>query len=108
MSMTQASQVRRPPAAPARGAASRSQSGAVGAGPRTRSATLDTVSETSKIRVLHCNSSGDGWTADSPDLAGWRVTGASYEESRARAEEAVRAQLDRDVEISHHIACSRG
>jgi predicted RNase H-like HicB family nuclease len=64
--------------------------------------------KTARIRVLHCNSAGEGWTADSPDLAGWQVTGASYDESRARAEEAVRAQLDGEVEISHHIACSRG
>ena len=47
--------------------------------------------------MLHCNSAGEGWTADSPDLAGWQVTGASYDESRARAEEAVRAQLDGQV-----------
>jgi hypothetical protein len=66
------------------------------------------VPETTRIRVLHCNSSGDGWTADSPDLAGWQVTGVSYDESRARAEAAVREQLGRDVEIAHHIACSRG
>jgi hypothetical protein len=65
------------------------------------------VPETTKIRVLHCNSSGDGWTADSPDVAGWQVTGASYEESRALAEDSVRARLG-DVEITHHIACSRG
>ena len=64
--------------------------------------------ETTKIRVLHCNSSGDGWTADSPDLPGWQVTGASYDESRTRAEAAVREHLGREVEISHHIACSRG
>jgi predicted RNase H-like HicB family nuclease len=66
------------------------------------------VSETTKIRVLHCNSSGDGWTADSPDLAGWQVTGASYAQSRARAEEAIREHLGGEVEIAHHIACSRG
>jgi hypothetical protein len=66
------------------------------------------VLETPKIRVLHCNSAGEGWTADSPDLAGWQVSGASYDETRARAELAVHAQLDGDVEISHHIACSRG
>jgi len=78
-----------------------------GADPRAPSATLGTVSETPKIRVLHCNSSGEGWTADSPDLAGWQVTGASYDESRALAEDSVRARLG-DVEISHHIACSRG
>jgi hypothetical protein len=66
------------------------------------------------IRVLHCNSAADGWTADSPDLAGWSVVAASFGESRTRAEEAVRAQLaDRgaapaaDVQITHHIACSR-
>jgi predicted RNase H-like HicB family nuclease len=72
-----------------------------------------------KIRVLHCNTSADeGWTADSPDLPGWSVAGASYAETRTRAEEAVRSQLaaarsdgaviaPADVEITHHIACMR-
>jgi predicted RNase H-like HicB family nuclease len=72
-----------------------------------------------KIRVLHCNTSADeGWTADSPDLPGWSVAGASYAETRTRAEEAVRARLadagsgaaviaPADVEITHHIACMR-
>lgn len=67
------------------------------------------------IRVLHCNSHGDGWTADSPDLDGWSVLGASYRETKALAEDAVRARLAGDgdaapdtVEITHHIACSRG
>jgi hypothetical protein len=67
------------------------------------------------IRVLHCNSHGDGWTADSPDLGGWSVLGASYAETKALAEDAVRARLAGDgeaapaaVEITHHIACSRG
>lgn len=63
------------------------------------------------IRVLHCNTSADeGWTADSPDLKGWSVEGASYAETKKRAEEAVRAQLasaPADVEITHHIACVR-
>jgi hypothetical protein len=75
------------------------------------------------IRVLHCNTRGDGWTADSPDLKGWSVTSSSFGESKARAEEAVRSQLagngaDEAVlargggaapapEITHHIACSR-
>ena len=67
-----------------------------------------------KIRVLHCNTHGEGWTADSPDLDGWSVAAASYKESRVLAEEAVRARLDgdgertaADAEITHHIACSR-
>jgi hypothetical protein len=69
-----------------------------------------------KIRVLHCNSDGEGWTADSPDLDGWSVAAASYKETRVLAEEAVRARLDSDgetpaaaddIEITHHIACSR-
>jgi len=66
------------------------------------------------IRVLHCNSHGDGWTADSPDLQGWSVASSSYGESKRLAEEAVRAQLRRDgaatgdePQITHHIACSR-
>jgi predicted RNase H-like HicB family nuclease len=71
------------------------------------------------IRVLHCNTSaGEGWTADSPDLKGWSVAGASYAETRTRAEDAVREQLTAggsdgaviapaDVEITHHIACMR-
>ena len=63
------------------------------------------------IRVLHCNTSADeGWTADSPDLAGWSVAGRSYAETKTRAEDAVRAQLAddaTDVQITHHIACVR-
>ena len=65
------------------------------------------------IRVLHCNTHGEGWTADSPDLDGWSVTSSSYGESKTRAEEAVRARLagngaaPDEPEITHHIACSR-
>ena len=63
------------------------------------------------IRVLHCNTSADdGWTADSPDLKGWSVEGASYAETKTLAEDAVRAQLAADgaeLQITHHIACSR-
>ena len=65
------------------------------------------------IRVLHCNSHDEGWTADSPDLGGWNVTASSFAQSKARAEEAVRAQLAGapaadQTQITHHIACSRG
>ena len=63
------------------------------------------------IRVLHCNSHSDGWTADSPDLAGWSISADSFGESKTLAEEAVRAKLDGDADeaqITHHIACSRG
>jgi hypothetical protein len=63
--------------------------------------------ETQTIRVLHCNSAGDGWTANSPDLDGLQVAGASYDETRTLAEDTVRERLG-DVAISHHIACSRG
>ncbi len=70
--------------------------------------------EVQTIRVLHCNTkSGDGWTADSPDLKGWSVESSSYGESKRRAEEAVRSQLRAggadaaEPEITHHIACSR-
>jgi hypothetical protein len=65
------------------------------------------------IRVLHCNSHGEGWTADSPDLKGWSVTSASFGESKTLAEQAVREQLNGsapsadELTISHHIACSR-
>jgi hypothetical protein len=63
------------------------------------------------IRVLHCNTSADqGWTADSPDLKGWSVEGTSYAQTKRLAEDAVRAQLPEngaDVQITHHIACSR-
>jgi hypothetical protein len=63
--------------------------------------------DTRKIRVLHCNSAGEGWSADSPDLDGLHVTGASYDETRRVAEDEVRERVG-DVEIAHHIACSRG
>jgi hypothetical protein len=65
------------------------------------------------IRVLHCNTRGEGWTADSPDLKGWSVTSSTYGESKTRAEEAVRTQLQSHADaagepaITHHIACSR-
>ena len=62
------------------------------------------------IRVLHCNSHDEGWTADSPDLKGWNTTAASYGESKQRAVAAILAQLgegDGEPKISHHIACSR-
>jgi len=62
------------------------------------------------IRVLHCNSHSDGWTADSPDLKGWSISAGSYGESKRLAEQAVHAQLDGDdgeAQITHHIACSR-
>lgn len=64
------------------------------------------------IRVLHCNSHSDGWTADSPDLQGWSVASFSFGESKAAAEEAVRCKLAADdvegePQITHHIACSR-
>lgn len=60
------------------------------------------------IRVLHCNTSADeGWTADSPDLKGWSVEGASYAETKTLAEEAVREIAPADIEITHHIACMR-
>lgn len=65
------------------------------------------------IRVLHCNTHGDGWTADSPDLKGWSVASGSYGASKTAAEDAVRAKLaeagaaEADVQITHHIACSR-
>lgn len=67
------------------------------------------------IRLLHCNAAGDGWTADSPDLEGWSVAGASFAETKRPAEAAVRSSLSEvgsgpavtDIEITHHIACSR-
>jgi len=62
------------------------------------------------IRVLHCNSHSDGWTADSPDLAGWSISADSYGESKTLAEQAVRTKLADDAgaaQITHHIACSR-
>lgn len=60
------------------------------------------------IRVLHCNTSADeGWTADSPDLKGWSVAGASYAETKTLAEDAVREIAPSGVEITHHIACIR-
>jgi len=64
------------------------------------------------IRVLHCNSHSDGWTADSPDLAGWSISADSFGESKALAEEAVLAKLageaaEAESQITHHITCSR-
>jgi predicted RNase H-like HicB family nuclease len=62
------------------------------------------------IRVLHCNSHDEGWTADSPDLQGWNTTASSYGESKTRAVEAILATLGdgaAEPKISHHIACSR-
>lgn len=62
------------------------------------------------IRVLHCNSHDDGWTADSPDLKGWNTTASSYGESKQLAVAAILTTLGdgaAEPQISHHIACSR-
>jgi len=50
------------------------------------------------IRVIYRESSGHGWSADSPDMPGWRVFGESYEDTRRLAEEGVRFYLDCDAE----------
>lgn len=50
------------------------------------------------IRVIYRESPGHGWSAESPDLPGWRVFGDSYEDARRLADEGVRFALDCDAE----------
>lgn len=54
------------------------------------------------IRVIHHHAAGDGWWAESPDVAGWSASAESFEALRRLAEDGVRFALDRDdVEIQH-------
>jgi predicted RNase H-like HicB family nuclease len=46
------------------------------------------------IRVLYREHPGHGWSADSPDLPGWRVFGASYGDAHQLAKDGVRFVLD--------------
>lgn len=46
------------------------------------------------IRVIYHEHSGHGWSADSPDLSGWRVFGDAYADTHRLAEEGVRFVLD--------------
>lgn len=50
------------------------------------------------IRVLHREHPDQGWSADSPDLPGWRVFGDSYEDAHQLAEYGVRFVLDCEAE----------
>jgi len=50
------------------------------------------------IRVIYQEHAGHGWSAESPDLPGWRVFGDSYKDTRELAEEGVRFVLDCDAE----------
>ena len=92
------------------------RSAALGTGPRTRSATLQRGRHHATIRVAHCNTLGEGWTADSPDLRGWSMTSSSYGESKAApkrpfathlAEPRRRARRARDHAPHRLLALSR-
>ena len=50
------------------------------------------------IRVIYQEHAGHGWSAESPDLPGWRVFGDSYKDTHELAEEGVRLALDCDAE----------
>lgn len=50
------------------------------------------------VRVIYREHAGYGWSAESPDLPGWRIFGDSYEDARQLAEEGVRFALAADAE----------
>jgi predicted RNase H-like HicB family nuclease len=50
------------------------------------------------IRVIYHEHPGHGWSADSPDLPGWRVFGNAYKDTHQFAEEGVRFVLDSEAE----------
>jgi predicted RNase H-like HicB family nuclease len=52
-----------------------------------------------KLRVVY-QLVGGSWTATSPDLEGFEVTGASLAEAKARTAEALGAFLDPAVELN--------
>ena len=50
------------------------------------------------VRVIYREHPGHGWSAESPDLPGWRMFGNSYDDARRLAEEGVRFVLASDAE----------
>ena len=46
------------------------------------------MSDVVTVRVLYHNEA-DGWWAESPDIEGWTITAASYDEVRALVEDGV-------------------
>lgn len=50
------------------------------------------------IRVIYHEAAGHGWSAESPDLPGWRVFGESYEDTHELVETGVRFTLDCNAE----------
>ncbi len=50
------------------------------------------------IRIIYHEHPGHGWSAESPDLAGWRVFGDAYSDTHDLAEEGVRFALDCEAE----------
>ncbi len=50
------------------------------------------------VRVIYREHPGHGWSAESPDLPGWRTFGDSYDDARRLAEERVRFVLACDAE----------
>ncbi|MDX6705153.1 MAG: HicB like antitoxin of bacterial toxin-antitoxin system [Solirubrobacteraceae bacterium] len=51
-----------------------------------------------RIRVIYQEHPGHGWSAESPDLPGWRVFGDSYKDAHKLAEDGVRFVLHCDAE----------
>jgi hypothetical protein len=50
------------------------------------------------IRIIYHEHPGHGWSAESPDLPGWRVFGDAYGDTRDLADEGVRFVLDCEAE----------
>ena len=50
------------------------------------------------VRVIYREHAGHGWSAESPDLPGWRIFGDSYEDARQLADEGVRFVLACEAE----------
>jgi predicted RNase H-like HicB family nuclease len=56
------------------------------------------------IDVIHHDETPAGWWADSPEIPGWYVAGATFAETRQLAEEGVRFALEReDLTVEHVV-----
>ena len=55
------------------------------------------------VRVIyHCEP--EGWWAESPDIEGWSVAGASYAEARALVDAGVEIALGRfEIAVEHFV-----
>lgn len=55
------------------------------------------------IRVIY-HHEPEGWWAESPDIEGWYATGATFEATRALAEDHARYATERDdIAVEHYV-----